>query len=82
MPDPRAHVEAVLVDYLELSPPVDWGQVRYQEHELWDSLVLMAVVADLEETFGVTFDDDDLLGMEDLDGIMLALTARGVGTAS
>lgn len=78
--DPRQHVESLLVDYLELSTPVDWSQVRYQEHELWDSLVLMAVVTDLEETFAVAFDDEDLLQMEDLDAIVAVLAARGVGT--
>ena len=78
--EPREHVEHLLQDYLELTPPVDWPGVRYQEHELWDSLVLMAVIADLEETYAVTFDDEDLLQMEDLDGIVAVLAAHGIGT--
>ena len=78
--EPRAHVERLLTDYLELDASVDWTQVRYQEHERWDSLVQMAIVADLEETYGLVLDDEDIVAMEDLEAILQVLRARGAGT--
>lgn len=77
---PRAHVVRLLTDYLELDAPVDWTEVRYQEHDRWDSLVQMAIVADLEETYGLALDDEDIIAMADLDAILAMLRARGIET--
>ena len=71
-------VERLLLDLLGLSEPVDWSTIRYQDTEVWDSLVHMALVTDLEETFGIALSDDDIMSMEDLPGVIAVLDAHGV----
>jgi acyl carrier protein len=71
-------VERLLTDLLDLEEPIDWGTIRYQETEAWDSLVHMALVTELESDFGVILSDDDIMTMEDLPGVVAVLTAHGV----
>ena len=71
-------VERLLIDLLDLQEPIDWGTVRYQDTEGWDSLVHMALVTELESIFGVTLSDDDIMTMDDLAGVVAVLTAHGV----
>ncbi len=65
-----------MVDLLALVEPVDWSTIRYQDTEAWDSLVHMALVTDLEEAFGVSLSDDDIMTMEDLPGVLAVLEAH------
>ena len=68
--DAVSTTRAVLAEILELDGQVDWPSVHYQTTPGWDSLVHMAIVAGLEEAFGIAFTDQDVL---DLDGYAAAL---------
>jgi acyl carrier protein len=46
---------------LELQPDVDVERLAYGEHPHWDSVGHMALVAEIEDTFGVTLQTDDVL---------------------
>ena len=56
-------VREVFADLLDLSEPIDWASVRYQEVEGWDSVAHMAIVAELEDRLGVMLDTDDIIDM-------------------
>ena len=45
---------------LELQPEVDVEKLAYGEHPHWDSVGHMALVAEIEDTFGVTLAEDDV----------------------
>jgi acyl carrier protein len=46
---------------LELPPEVDVERLAYGKHPHWDSIGHMALVAEIEDAFGVTFGTDDVL---------------------
>lgn len=71
-------VRQLLMDLLNLSEPVQWNEVRYQEHAEWDSLVHMALVTQLETRYSLEFSDEDIMSMEDLGAIVAILHAHGV----
>jgi acyl carrier protein len=71
-------VRHLLVDLLNLTEPVQWNEVRYQEHHEWDSLVHMALVTQLETKYSLEFSDEDIMSMEDLGAIVAILQAHGV----
>ena len=56
-------VHEVFADLLDLSEPIDWSTVRYQEVEGWDSVAHMAIVAELEDRLGIMLDTDDIIDM-------------------
>ena len=59
----RSKVERIFQDVLALEPPVDWDGLRYQQVEAWDSLGHMAIVAELEDEFGILMETDDIVDM-------------------
>ena len=77
----RDITEAVFIDMLDLTPPVDWSTVRYQEIEAWDSLAHMAIVGELEDRFGIMLDTDDVLDMSSFDKALEILAKYGVGSS-
>ena len=46
---------------LELQPDVDVKTLAYGQHPHWDSVGHMALVAEIEDTFGITVETDDVL---------------------
>lgn len=56
-------LKTIFVDLLQLDASVDWATVKYQEVEGWDSLVHMAIVAEIEDTLGIMLDPDDIIDM-------------------
>jgi acyl carrier protein len=48
---------------LELEADTDWSSLAYAQHEHWDSLGHMALVAEIEETFEIMLDTDDVIGL-------------------
>jgi acyl carrier protein len=59
--DPRL-AEAFRVA-LELSPETDVETLAYGEHPHWDSVGHMALVAEIEDAYGVMLDTNDMLGI-------------------
>lgn len=74
----RPAVEAVFIEVLGLEGDVDWDTVRYQQVEGWDSLAHMAVVAELEDTFDVLFETDDIVDMSSFERALEILRGYGV----
>jgi len=52
--------------------------LAYQSIPQWDSVGHMALVAELENTFNVTLDTDDIIGMSDLSKAVDILRKHGV----
>lgn len=48
---------------LGLPPETDWPSLAYAQHEHWDSLGHMALVAEIEEAFEIMMDTDDVIAM-------------------
>jgi acyl carrier protein len=48
---------------LDLPPDTDWSSLAYAQHEHWDSLGHMALVAEIEEAFEIMLDTDDVIGL-------------------
>ncbi|NNL86603.1 MAG: acyl carrier protein [Myxococcales bacterium] len=52
--------------------------LAYQSIAEWDSVGHMALVAEIENTFDVTFDTDDIIGMSDVAKAVETLQRLGV----
>jgi acyl carrier protein len=52
--------------------------LAYQAIEQWDSVGHMALVAEIENTFNVTLDTDDIIGMSDVGKAIEILRRYGV----
>lgn len=48
---------------LELPPETEVETLAYGEHPHWDSVGHMALVAEIEDTYGVMLETDDVLGL-------------------
>ena len=49
-----------------------------KEVDDWDSLTHLMLVSELESTFGITLDDEDVMGVECLGDLKAALRKAGV----
>jgi acyl carrier protein len=52
--------------------------LAYQSIPEWDSVGHMALVAEIENTFNVTLDTDDIIGMSDVAKALEILQKHGV----
>ena len=48
---------------LDLPADTDWPALAYAQHEHWDSLGHMALVAEIEEAFDLMMETDDVIAM-------------------
>jgi acyl carrier protein len=53
-------------------------KLAYQSIPQWDSVGHMALVAEIENTFNVTLDTDDIIGMSDVAKAVEILRKHGV----
>ena len=53
-------------------------ELAYQSIPQWDSVGHMALVAEIENTFNVTLDTDDIIGMSDVSKAVDILRKHGV----
>jgi len=60
---PEARLRQAFQDALDLPEDTDWPALAYGQHEHWDSLGHMALVAEIEEAFDVMMDTDDVIAM-------------------
>jgi acyl carrier protein len=63
---------------LDLPDCVDVTDLAYGQHENWDSLRHMMLVAEIEETYGVLLDTDDVIGLSDYRAAVDLLARLGV----
>jgi acyl carrier protein len=53
-------------------------ELAYQSIPQWDSVGHMALVVEIENTFNVTLDTDDIIGMSDVSKALEILQKHGV----
>lgn len=53
-------------------------KLAYQSIPQWDSVAHMALVAEIENTFNLTLDTDDIIGMSDVAKAIEILAKHGV----
>jgi len=71
-----------LIDCFVQTFAIERGEVAsalaYQSIPQWDSVGHMALVAEIENTFNVTLDTDDIIGMSDVAKAVEILRKHGV----
>jgi acyl carrier protein len=68
----------VFVSALDLAPDTDVTTLAYGQHEHWDSIGHMALVAEIEDAYGVMLDTEDLIGLSDWQAAVDLLGRLGV----
>jgi acyl carrier protein len=66
-------VQAFAIEREQATP-----KLAYQSIPQWDSVGHMALVAEIENTFNVTLDTDDIIGMSDIAKAVEILRKHGV----
>lgn len=64
---------------LDLPPEVDVTTLAYGKHENWDSVGHMVLIAEIEETYAVLLDTDDVIGLSDYQAAVELLARLGAG---
>ncbi|HLJ01825.1 MAG TPA: hypothetical protein VKT31_00215 [Solirubrobacteraceae bacterium] len=71
-------LEQVFRRALDLSDDVDVTALAYGQHDHWDSVGHMVLVAEIEDAFGVMLDTDDVIGLSDWQAAVELLERLGV----
>ena len=59
----EARLQEAFQTALDLPADTDWSTLAYAQHEHWDSLGHMALVAEIEEAFDIMMETDDVIAM-------------------
>ena len=62
----HGQVITILNDVMQLELGLEVEDIRRQQVEQWDSVNHLRLVLELEETFGITLNDEDVLSMQSL----------------
>jgi len=68
----------LLVDFFNLPPDTRPKDIRQQAIASWDSLAMVQLIADLQGTFSVEFDLDEIEALRSYDEIYDSLSRKGV----
>jgi acyl carrier protein len=60
---------------INLDPAVDWNQVAYGATRGWDSVAHMALISEIENSFDIMLDTEQVIGLSDFS------KARGIAAA-
>lgn len=72
-------LKSVFVEGLGLQDmTVDWSSLAYRGIPQWDSVAHMQVVAEIEETFDIMLEIEDVIGMSSFEVAKGILTKYGV----
>ncbi len=52
---------AAFKEALEISDDMDLSELEYQKIQTWDSIGHMALISELEDSFGIEFETDDII---------------------
>ncbi|MEC0129068.1 phosphopantetheine-binding protein [Paenibacillus pabuli] len=66
------------IDALGLTEDTDFATVKYSEIDEWDSIAHMALVAQLDDTFDIMLDTEDIIEISSLDKAVEVLSKYGV----
>lgn len=73
--DPLLHL---LTDFFNLPPGTRPQEVRQEAIASWDSLAMVQLIADLQGTFSVEFDLEEIQALRSYDEISRALSRKGI----
>lgn len=68
----------LLIDFFDLPPETPPPQITQQTIKSWDSLAMVQLIADLQGTFSVEFELDEIEALRSYDEISHALSKKGV----
>jgi len=68
----------LLTDFFNLPPDTRPREIRQQAIASWDSLAMVQLIADLEGTFSVEFNLDEIDALRSYDEIHRVLSRKGV----
>lgn len=68
----------LLVDFFDLPPDTRPENITQQSLEVWDSLAMVQLITELEGTFSVAFDMDEIDRLQSYREIRDALSKKGV----
>lgn len=71
-------LQAAFATVMKIPPQEVVETLAYGEHPAWDSLAHMAVVAELEEAFGVMLDTEEIIAMSSVAEVRRILGVHGV----
>lgn len=61
---PEERLKAAFVESLGLAPEgLNWSVLEYRSIPQWDSVAHMQLVAEIEDTYDIMMDIDDVIGM-------------------
>ena len=69
----------LLIAFFNLPPDTLPEEISQENIGSWDSLTMVQLIADLQGTFGVEFDLDEIQALRSYDEISRALASKGVG---
>jgi acyl carrier protein len=72
----------LLIEFFELPADTRPQDVRQQNLPTWDSLATVQLITDLEQTFSVSFDIEEIGRLRSYEEIRAALVKRGVCVGS
>jgi acyl carrier protein len=75
----QERLQQVFRDALGLDASFDVTSLAYSEHERWDSIGHMQLIAAIEEAFGIMIETDDVIGMSSYSKAVEVLRKCGAG---
>lgn len=78
-PDLHQQIVAILEDVFQVELPESLDDLTQDELEEWDSFNHLRLVSELEDTFEITLDDEDIPDMTSLQSVIALLQRHGVG---
>ena len=68
----------LLIDFFNLPPDTQPQEISQQTLSSWDSLAMVQLIAELQGTFLVEFDLDEIVALRSYDEIRRALSRKGI----
>lgn len=73
-------LKSAFVEALGIVPEdTDWQSLRYRGIPEWDSVAHMQLVAEIEDTFDIMLETDDVIGLSSFEVAKQILAKYGVG---
>lgn len=71
-------LRGLLIEFFELSPSTETWALSQQSIAKWDSLAMVRLITELQSTFSVEFDLDEIDRLTNYTDIHTALVRKGV----
>ena len=71
-------LQQAFVTVMKIDPALVVDSFAYGEHREWDSLAHMALVAELEQAFGLMLDTEEIIAMSSVAEVRRILDVHGI----